>query len=52
LRSLRAITDEALRALQPRSDKLFAKPGRLSIAPEKLQAEEDNPIEYGHNASD
>jgi transposase len=36
LRSLRAKTDEALRELQPRFDKLDAKTGRPSIAPEKL----------------
>jgi transposase len=36
LRSLRAMTDEALRDLQPRFNKLHAKTGRPSIAPEKL----------------
>src|SRR5438128_10834515 len=36
LRSLRALTDEALRDLQPRVNKLYAKTGRPSIAPEKL----------------
>src|SRR5712664_4677818 len=36
LRSLRALTDEALRDLQPRLNKLYAKTGRPSIAPEKL----------------
>jgi transposase len=36
LRSLRTMTDEALRELQPRSSKLYAKTGRPSIAPEKL----------------
>jgi len=36
LRSLRAMTDEALRDLQPRFNKLYAKTGRSSIAPEKL----------------
>jgi len=36
LRSLRAMTDEALRELKPRFDKLYAKTGRPSIAPEKL----------------
>ena len=36
LRSLRAMTDEALRGLQPRFNKLYAKTGRPSIAPEKL----------------
>src|ERR1700684_4254064 len=36
LRSLRATTDEALRDLQPRFNKLYAKTGRPSIAPEKL----------------
>jgi transposase len=36
LRSLRAMTDEALQQLKPRFDKLYAKIGRPSIAPEKL----------------
>src|ERR1700736_4896802 len=36
LRSLRAMTDEALRELQPRFNKLYAQTGRPSIAPEKL----------------
>src|SRR5450756_207278 len=36
LRSLRDMTDEALRELQPRFNKLYAKTGRPSIAPEKL----------------
>jgi len=36
LRSLRAMADEALRELQPRFKKLYAKTGRPSIAPEKL----------------
>src|ERR1700731_621803 len=36
VRSLRAMTDEALRELQPRFNKLYAKTGRPSIAPEKL----------------
>lgn len=36
LRSLRAMTDEALRDLQPRFNRLYAKIGRPSIAPEKL----------------
>jgi len=36
LRSLRAMTDEALRELQPRFNTLYAKTGRPSIAPEKL----------------
>src|SRR5213083_2080596 len=36
LRSLRDMTDEALRDLQPRFNKLYAKTGRPSIAPEKL----------------
>jgi len=36
LRPLRAMTDEALRELQPRFNKLYAKTGRPSIAPEKL----------------
>src|SRR5256885_15305488 len=36
LRPLRIMTDEALRELQPRFHKLYAKTGRPSIAPEKL----------------
>src|ERR1039458_10713490 len=36
LRPLRVMTDEALRELQPRFRKLYAKTGRPSIAPEKL----------------
>src|SRR3979490_2148611 len=36
LRPLRVMTDEALRQLQPRFNKLYAKTGRPSIAPEKL----------------
>src|SRR5271155_363642 len=36
LRPLRIMTDEALRELQPRFNKLYAKTGRPSIAPEKL----------------
>src|SRR5262245_45144817 len=36
LRPLRAMADEALRELQPRFRKLYAKSGRPSIAPEKL----------------
>jgi transposase len=36
LRLLRAMADEALRDLKPRFDKLYAKTGRPSIAPEKL----------------
>jgi transposase len=36
LPSLRAMTDEALRRLQRRFNKLYAKTGRPSIAPEKL----------------
>src|ERR1700716_553365 len=36
LRLLRVMTDEALRDLQPRFNKLYAKTGRPSIAPEKL----------------
>ena len=36
LRSLRAMTDEALQQLKPRFDKLYAKTGRPSIPPEKL----------------
>ena len=36
LRALRIMTEEALRELQPRFRKLYAKTGRPSIAPEKL----------------
>ena len=36
LRPLRVMTDEALKELQPRFSKLYAKTGRPSIAPEKL----------------
>src|SRR5215469_61805 len=36
LRSLRAMTDEALQQLQRRFNRLYAKTGRPSIAPEKL----------------
>jgi transposase len=36
LRTLRRMTDEALRELQPRFRRLYAKTGRPSIAPEKL----------------
>src|ERR1039458_4698361 len=36
LRPLRVMTDEALQQLQPRFNKLYAKTGRRSIAPEKL----------------
>ena len=36
LRSLRAMTDEALRQLKPQFNNLYAKIGRPSIAPEKL----------------
>ncbi len=36
LRSLRAMTDEAWRELQPQFNQLYAKTGRPSIAPEKL----------------
>src|ERR1700736_6398039 len=36
LRPLRVMTDEALLQLQPRFNKLYAKTGRPSIAPEKL----------------
>src|SRR5260221_13309405 len=35
LRPLRVMTDEALRELQPWFNKLYAKTGRPSIAPEK-----------------
>jgi hypothetical protein len=38
LRPLRAMADEALRGLQARFSKLYAKTGRPSIAPEKLYA--------------
>jgi transposase len=36
LRQLRVMADEALRELKPRFNKLYAKTGRPSIAPEKL----------------
>ena len=36
LRQLRAMADEALRELEPRFSRLYAKTGRPSIAPEKL----------------
>jgi transposase len=36
LRALRVMIDEALRELQPRLNKLYAKTGRLSIAPATL----------------
>jgi transposase len=36
LRPVRAMADEALRDLRPRFNKLYAKTGRPSIAPEKL----------------
>ena len=36
LRALRVMSEEALRELQPRFNKLYAKSGRPSIAPEKL----------------
>lgn len=36
LRPLRAMVDGALRELQARFNKLYAKTGRPSIAPEKL----------------
>ncbi len=36
LRSLHAMADEALQQLKPRFDRLYAKTGRPSIAPEKL----------------
>jgi transposase len=36
LRAVRSMTDEALRELRPRLNKLYAKTGRPSIAPEKL----------------
>jgi transposase len=36
LRAVRALTDEALRTLQSRLNKLYSKTGRPSIAPEKL----------------
>lgn len=39
LRALRVMTDEALRELQPRFTKLYAKTGRPWIAPEKLLLE-------------
>jgi transposase len=36
LRPLRVMTDEALRQLRPQFNRLYAKTGRPSIAPEKL----------------
>ena len=36
LRSIRAIVDEALEVLSPEFERLYAKVGRPSIAPEKL----------------
>ena len=36
LRTLRVMTNEALRELQPRFNQLYAKTGRPSIAPDKL----------------
>src|SRR5579863_8254109 len=36
LRQIRVMTDEALRELRPRLNRLYAKTGRPSIAPEKL----------------
>lgn len=36
LRQLRAMTDEALQQLKGRFNKLYAKTGRPSIAPERL----------------
>jgi transposase len=36
LRPVRVMSDEALRELRPRFNKLYAKTGRPSIAPEKL----------------
>src|SRR6266571_121641 len=36
LRPVRAIADEALRALSPEFDRLYSKIGRPSIAPERL----------------
>lgn len=36
LRAVRVITDEALRSMKPRVNKLYSKTGRPSIAPEKL----------------
>jgi transposase len=38
LRSLRTMTDEALRELQPRFHNLYAKTGRPSIAPGEVAA--------------
>jgi hypothetical protein len=38
LRPLRVMVDEALRGLQPRFSKLYAKTGRPSIAPEKFSS--------------
>jgi transposase len=36
LRAMRAMVDEALRALSPQFDRMYAREGRPSIAPEKL----------------
>src|SRR6266699_4347010 len=36
LRQLRVMADEALRELKPRFNRLYAKTGRPSIAPERL----------------
>src|SRR6202020_2131799 len=36
LRAMRAMVDEVLRALSPQFDRMYARAGRPSIAPEKL----------------
>jgi transposase len=45
LRSLRAMTDEALRNLQPRFNKLYAKTGRPSIAPRRRYEQLQNRLQ-------
>ncbi len=47
LRPLRVMTDEALRALQPRFNKLYAKTGRPSIAPEKVASAPAASVVFG-----
>ena len=36
LRAIRALTDEALRAMSPQLERLYATPGRPSIPPDQL----------------
>jgi hypothetical protein len=38
LRAMRTMVDEVLRALSPQFDRMYAREGRPSIAPEKLSA--------------